>query len=911
MCNGHYIQQFYPFTNWRIEIPRSLRISILTLAVCILPQELEGSLYLLWITMGSYLIYLCNKVSKETKEIDSRRSEISPQSQEVPTTGMESATVSMGSGTAIVQNVKFVDTNAGFLLDSNGREDPLRDSALLSDATLDEFFKRPIKIQSFDWNIGAGALCTYFDPWSDYFTNLRVINRLANYRLLRSKLHIKVTISGTGFHYGRAILAYNPFPNRDTLTTVRTLVEADFVGASQRPHIYLNPTCSQGGEMLLPFFYYENLIDIVESKWSDMGQMVLCEIQPLKHANGAADTVTINVFAWAEDIKFAIPTQAVPANIDPQGDEYGVGPISRVAGVVAATAGRLTTIPMIGAFARSTEIGASALGALATLFGYSRPVNLIQNNIRPNVSNSIAVTNIDDQCSKMTVDVKQELSIDPGTAGLPPTDELGINYIASKESFFTTFDWPLGTISEALLYNIAIDPRVHIFNGAEVHMPACCFASVPFKYWRGSMKYRFQIVCSNYHRGRLKFVYDPVKTPNGGAEYNTAYTTIVDISETTDFTITVGWGQDTTYREMIPLGLLAQSVFSDSSQLVYSSATTGYGNGTLAVYVVNELTVPNDTINNDIEINVFVSAGDDVEFAVPFYDILKKMRLTNSVVVIEPQGEEVVMDSHPLHAENIDVLASTSSLTDKTNLVHFGENIRSFRQLLKRYNLYELVALNADQGTDAEFYMQRVLEMLPTEGGYTLHAGDFTYPLFPHPYKYCYMTLLKYVTVAFGGWKGGVRWMFDVTTGQRGSGGDRFSTTSIGPYHGADHNSDVRTSLNTLWFDMQTALGNKLYLNLNADTQGHNGIVIQSSDINPITCAEVPYYSRYRFTPAKQRTDYSSVAFGMPEFVQHMHYWDGRGLGVMKLYCAAAEDFTCFLYLGPPVFYIENVIPDM
>jgi hypothetical protein len=897
------------------------------------------------------------KTSPDTRDVG--RMSVECHSQEVPSTTIDSQNVSMGQGTDTFQNVKFVDTNSGFLVDSGGRADPLRDQALISDASLAEFFSRPVKIATYDWDVGSG-IHQALNPWSLYFQNGRVLNRLANYRLLRSKLHIKVTISGNAFHYGRLILSYNPFPNRDSLTTVRTYVDTDLVEASQRPHIYLNPTCSQGGEMILPFFYYKNLIDITLSNWSEMGALTLHELQSLKHANGASDTVTINIFAWAEEIKFAVPTQTEPSTLAnpqglevvlPQGDEYGVGPISRVAGVVAAAAGKLTTIPIIGPFARSTEIGASAMGALATLFGYSRPVNLKQDNFRPNTTNSLATTNIDDQCTKLTVDVKQELTIDPTTAGLDPVDELGINYIASKESYFRSFPWAVGTVAENLLYNIAVDPRVHRRNVSEYHLPACAYASVPFKYWRGSMKFRFQVVCSQYHKGRIKVVYDPAKIPtNTTAEYNTAYTTVIDISETSDFTITVGWGQDTTYREMIPLGIVAETVFSSVNPLVYTSGASNYGNGVLSVYVVNELTVPNTTANNDIEINVFVSGGDDLEFAVPTAEVLSKLRLTAPTIVVEPQGceepdlhthnisatllskfklvlasllfglklfelldpfedvepqgEEQDMESHPTQAMHIDMLASPSTLTDQTNLVHFGESIRSFRQLIKRYNLYERVSLNLNAGAGGYFLLKIVREILPLEGGYTGTTGDFTYTLADNDYHYAFLTLLKYITLGFGGWRGGTRWMFETATIANVDGSSNLMT--VGVYNGTDHNSETANLKNGV---DRTPPGEALAMSYEENIAGQDGIMLQSSKVNTNTSVEVPYYSRYRFTPAKQRTNYSSVAFAMPEFVQALDYYDLGGKEQMKVYVAAAEDFTCFMYLGPPVFYYESSIP--
>ena len=45
-------------------------------------------------------------------------------------------------------------------------------------------------------------------------------------------------------------------------------------------------------------------------------------------------------------------------------------------------------------------------------------------------------------------------------------------------------------------------------NGAIV-LPPCAIAALPFRYWNGSMKFRFQVVCSTFHKGRLEIRFDP------------------------------------------------------------------------------------------------------------------------------------------------------------------------------------------------------------------------------------------------------------------------------------------------------------------------------------------------------------------------------------------------------------------
>jgi hypothetical protein len=276
----------------------------------------------------------CNRVF-----IGQQKAYLAPQSEEIVQSISETDPTS--------QNVKFVDTHPGYSTNVRGGFDSVRDAVFTSDATLDEFFSRPLRIVSKEWSTSL-AMYEKFNPWTLYFQNLRVINRIANYKLLRAKLHLKITVNGNAFHYGRAIMAYNPLPTLDQLTIDRIFVDSDIVGASQRPHVYIDPTNSQGGDLCCPFFWHGNALDIPGQEWQQMGECVLSEINPLKHANGATDTVTINVFAWATDVKFAIPTQVEPGAIAPQAmevypqaDEYGRGPISRPASVVANIASRM------------------------------------------------------------------------------------------------------------------------------------------------------------------------------------------------------------------------------------------------------------------------------------------------------------------------------------------------------------------------------------------------------------------------------------------------------------------------------------------------------------------------------------------------------------------------------------------
>jgi hypothetical protein len=143
-------------------------------------------------------------------------------------------------------------------------------------------------------------------------------------------------------------------------------------------------------------------------------------------------------------------------------------------------------------------------------------------------------------------------------------------------------------------------------------------------------------------------VYDPQFLATN--EYNTNYLEVIDIADKTDFTISIANGQARTY-------LNHHSPGSDSVTQMYSTtpyASVEEGNGVIGVYVVNELTTPNSGVNNDIQINVYVSMGDDFEVAQPddyFQRFVFKPQSGLESEGIVPESENTVELDKPAHDE--------------------------------------------------------------------------------------------------------------------------------------------------------------------------------------------------------------------------------------------------------------------
>lgn len=833
--------------------------------------------------------------------------------------------VQPGQSMVSSQNVSYQDQEEGYMYNEPAPVDPTRKLLDSDDADLGNFFSRPLKIASYDWGTGT-TLAQDFDPWDLYFSNPRVENRITNFNLMRAKLHLKVIINGNGFQYGRAILAYNPLDTYDEISTHSALVSADLVQTSQLPHIYLDPTTSSGGEMILPFYYHKNYVEIPTREFSELGQVYLRSLNALKHANGATDQVTISIFAWAEDVSLSVLTSVDIDALTPQSGEVAEannkGMISGPATTLAKVAGALSAIPQIKPFALATQAVLTGIAGGAKMLGYCRPpVTKNPEPFRPTPISHLAATTVPDTALKLTIDDQQELTIDPTIAGVGPMDPMNIRNIASRESYLTTFDWAVGTGVETLLWNARLDPVTWAESGSTAyHFPACAMAALPFKYWTGTMKFRFQIVCSTFHKGRLKFVYDPQYLASN--EYNTNYLRVIDIADTQDFTIELGNGQNKTLLKHHRPGL-------DSVTQMYS--TTAYtaqeeGNGVIGVYVVNELTVPNSVANNDIQVNVFVSMGDDFEVFVPddhfqYFTVqptsaqaLNLAPIVENIEDLEPQSGmmgNIVPESQGTEEpsapvqKNTEMIAMPEQDTRLINKVFTGESILSFRPLLKRYNLFRRHIISPTSSMSDWFF---TCAWFPFLRGEISGAVDTTAAL--TNYNYCNTVLLHWVTLAHQGFRGSIRWKFLFDQVDISSSSNVTSKVYVERFMGGA-NPYEWTASSSASYSINSEAAWEIVLGSTANEHiptGVRGTAFTTSSINPNIEFEVPYYSDERFTPGKILNWTTSVSQLFPCLRMFARTY-GTNRANVDMHTATGEDFQVYFWTGLPRMYYEATPP--
>jgi len=335
----------------------------------------------------------------------------------------------------------FVDSSTGIIDNTIYTPSKIATDSISEGTSLKTFLSRPTLIDTRTWTTAdlAGYLGSNIEPWYLFLNNAVILNKIKNYAFLRAKLCLKIVINATPFHYGLMRVAYEPSVNvADTgfrKTKLRTNSVASHVYVvtlSQLPGTWVYPAENAGGEIHVPYFKHANwavLTNAADIK--SLGMLRYFIAAPLTVASASGSTsVSVNTFAWLEDVELSGSTAQLSLQAK---DEY-TGTISAPASSIARISKSLESIPIIGKFARATTIGANAVASVASIFGFTNVPNIsMVNAVVPTTTPHLASSEISTPVQKLTLDPKQELSLDPTLHGLDPTDELCIKSILKEK----------------------------------------------------------------------------------------------------------------------------------------------------------------------------------------------------------------------------------------------------------------------------------------------------------------------------------------------------------------------------------------------------------------------------------------------------------------------------------------------
>lgn len=653
------------------------------------------------------------------------------------------------------QTTAFMDANPGSSVGSSAQPLDYELADAQTSASLSEYLSRPVRVATFTWqqSDAQGQLGTTVRPWFEFLNNASIKNKLSNYAFIRGSLKLKVITNASPFLYGSMRMVYQPLPDF-TASTITSTVPSNLVPLSQRPGVWITPSHSEGAEFTCPFVYPRSFVrTTVANDVRGLGALEMHIYNVLASANGATSSVSVQIYAWMEDVVIAGPSLGAVL----QADEYGVGVVSAPASAVAAAAKTMTRAPLIGRFAKATEIGASAVSNIAKLFGYTNvPVISDPQPMRIQPFPTLASAEIGFPQDKLALDAKNELSIDPSIAGLSGEDEMAVSSFVQRESFLVGSTWSSSQVPDTPLFSSVVVPQLQYNVSNLIDFTPMALAAAMFRNWRGDIIFRFRFIASPFHKGRVRISYDPQATAiqTFGDTGPFVMNRIVDLGAETDVEFRVP------YQQALPWCYTTSSTttaFTTSTTPALTINDT-FHNGIISVKVLTALTGPTTTAS--VGMQVFVRGAENLEFANP-------SSLSPDLSPFALQSEEYYHD--PENVSN--TLGTATDASTHRALVNFGETVRSFRMLMRRHNWLDTVYI--DNPTASTVGVYRINQTrFPAYYGYDPagwnSAKGITAPASDFPFNFVNVTPWHLLAPCFIAQRGSMNWIFNPSKGSQG-----------------------------------------------------------------------------------------------------------------------------------------------
>lgn len=811
--------------------------------------------------------------------------------------------------------VTFMDQKAGNSVGNTSGSMVFSTMDATPDTSIADFFKRPVKINSYTWlesdNVSVKQTIL---PWKLWLNDTYVKKKMDNYSWFRGDLKIKVVISASPFYYGKTMICYAPcsYVSNKTDTIVADAGTRYLIPYSQRKHLDVIPRNSEAGYMTLPFIWHHNMINVQNAAtFDEMGKLDYVIYADLQSANGITGTgVTVTTYAWCENTVLSGASVGFSMQCEELDeyelqvlmlDEYGDGCISKPASYVASAASYFEKIPIIGPFATATRIGASAIGGIAKLFGFTN-VPVIADVVpqQPNFVPNMATAEIGFPIQKLSLDPKNELSIDPRIVGEDDgKDAMVISSLGKVESYLCTADWTTSNAENDVLFYARVNPRMYDNDGAtqaKLYMTPMCWLSNCFNNWRGDLVYKIEVISSMYHKGRLRISYDP----SGDATYNlqtvtsstnVVHTVIMDIGDTQTLYVRIPYQSRQQFLQLRSSLAAADEGWGVNATGTFA-ADRSNDNGVLTVRVLNLLTAPVASSTVRVLISCYC---ENLELANPTELTSNSQYLS----LFEPQSEEVI-DT----AIKSEVLGEVSMPADNQYTVYFGENVLSLRQLMRRCEYVGSKYLSAGTASNVNaFYITSY--RIPASPGFDPNGPDLANEIVAAstaPYNFTKLTYLTYITPAFLCNRGSINWTYTGLKNFTDSPTIMVNRDNVGGGAIA-YGSYTITETTKSQFARAVAATRE---------SGAAGMSIALTALNGALNFVAPNYSAAKFA-------YSNASAGSLGLSKDGSLYDKVNIRLttydvanpiaVDMFAAAGVDFSLFYFYNVPTYYIYSTYP--
>lgn len=745
---------------------------------------------------------------------------------------------------------------------------------LRKDLQLGDYLARPIVLGNYNWTENTTFTPVLLDPWELLMANNAIKNKLTGYRWFRAKLKITVSISASPFLFSAMQVSYTPLDNLFVGGAVRSYGPAmsagtnqiEFTHRSTQPyHGWVYPQEGTTLEFEVPFIYPTEWYDLALPPIY-MGTLMLAAPNTLRTAGPPSTNVaTISVVAAFVDpevcgVTAALPQSGTAAGVSKDLKRLGFGTAAGWASV-ASSALRLMGL------SNDAKMDADSAVVNKPFFGLT--------------SSDIPVSS-----EPLSLGKGVHLSSEPdGSNG----DELDIAAMCMRPAYLSALSWTItGTVGQAIgtIYVTPSNFAHQTVAGAlaatyyKVAMSPACYVGSLFSHWRGTMCYKLKVICSQYHRGKLRIFYDSIDLVSSPGEAILP-STILDLSESTEVIIKVPMNSVTPWLETNPQfrgianGLPSQPIGNAAlPSATYSSALF---NGSLRIEIMQKLSSPQSGGNALVYVEAWM---EDAQFANPG-------NITNSAIsklgYTEPynwqSGEIPMLVSPPPVVTTIPVIEQQPIVEEQSGNVDlgtkvvvvdqdaaltsgracdkvYGEDVVSLRALLHRSTFYRSLGLRSDQAVattlDEPVLVSTVIPRCPRMFGeeftsaYNAIADRRLDTATSSPFNFVVDGPMMRLLLLFHGYKGSIRWR-------------ALSSCANGP-NLPERINISRTNLSVQRAAISTATGSaseNAFLRMTGMTDNFMGSATSNLTDSAIT-VDIPDYTCLQFLPTIP-TNFDSV----------------------------------------------------
>lgn len=551
----------------------------------------------------------------------------------------------------------------------------------------------------------------------DKLFNDMVKDKLKGFSSFTATAVIRLQVQSEPFMAGRLIMCHLPVPDLLGLRGDYAVASVDRMMLLN--HVQLDISHETDVTLRVPFISPYNCYDLIASRWN-WGRLVVRWYGDYNVID--ARSIQTMIYGHFEDIVLGHPTSGEFAQFKPQVGEnlhfqmnkmpsdktksrmqtQEASPLSGIVNTVSSLVPELKPVTSL----------------LSSVFGFSKPEekSLPISILNRPVTNFCNVDSIDS--SHVLAYTKSNESGQLNDISGTKVDEMSFDYLKKIPQYFDSFEYnttskdmlkswmisPMGSTLSTITIGRDQDDRYRFNNIYQpLHLSYICS---PCKYWAGSLVYTFKIVKTNYHSGRLAFVFSPFSDPPKSIQ-DTDYTyrIIVDIREKSEVSFTVPFVSQSPFKRIDPLGEIRNDLYSN-----FAHASTG----TLSVWALTSLKCKTSIVPGKIKILCEISAGDDFYTSAPveshFYPFSLGMDPTNSDYVPQKHSNNAfhtppnkklddnlkfqgLFSTSNLSNKRSEAIESQPpSITQKKNPVSNlskdinGEPFLSFREFIKRNN---------------------------------------------------------------------------------------------------------------------------------------------------------------------------------------------------------------------------------